>query len=303
MSPLTYLLQSTKHTVYLCSLGNDNVGKERRLVTRDPRAIKKFIAEEDAPKRGLYFCTSTIKGNSRNKAATQECRFLHADIDFKDLAASVDITEVSTKLQETMPPNTVVFSGNGIHAYWFLDKTLVADEAVDILLKRLATVVSGDKAVTHRAALLRLPGSHNTKKGSWKEVRAFTIHKKPYTLKQLDTWLATAKPLFPPPSISIKPDRFDAFIEYGKKNRARIDVVSRLNAMEYQGSADTSIHLTQLSCVASLASRDYDEDEVVDIVVAKTQRAAEGLRWNWTLEERKIRRMYRSWLSKKAGMV
>ena len=299
MSPLDQLLLSTKYGVYVCSLAND-VGRERRLVTRDKRKIRAFVEKWDVAGRGLYFCTSTVRGDHRSKDTTAECRFLHADIDFKNF--SIGIADVAQRLKScALPPSTLVHSGHGMHAYWFFDKTTKATDEIDEMLKRLAVVVSGDKAVTHRAALLRLPGSHNTKNGEWKDVLDFTVTRKPYSVKKIASWLDTTQPLFRSSDMCHQ-NRFDAFINYGTAHRTRIDVVERLNGMEYHGTGENSVHLTQLSCVASLASRGYDEDDTIDLVLTDTRRAAGGLRWNWALEERKLRKMYRSWINKKEAL-
>ena len=79
-----------------------------------------------------------------------------------------------------------------------------------------------------------------------------------------------------------------------------IDVEARLGAMTYQGAGDSGIHATQISVTAALLNRGQSIDEVVGIVLAATRAAAGhfGERWNWRREERAIRGMCETWLTK-----
>src|SRR5262249_47380505 len=67
-----------------------------------------------------------------------------------------------------LPPTEIRDSGNGLHAVWRLKEAVIDAAGLDqaeAIMKRLAALLAGDQAPTHRAALLRRPGSDNTKGG------------------------------------------------------------------------------------------------------------------------------------------
>jgi hypothetical protein len=169
---------ASKHPVYFCSLPNDksdpNESGERHIATRDIEEATAFIIKWDRPGRGLFFCTSTINpGMVRNKENVAELCGLWSDIDFKDAIDSPDTILRRVKALR-LPPSMIVSSGNGYHLYWPFRESIVASSAtierVEANLKLLADLVGGDMKVTHVAALMRLPGTHNTKRGEWKDV-------------------------------------------------------------------------------------------------------------------------------------
>jgi hypothetical protein len=172
----------TESPVFLCSLANDsndpNEPVERHLSTRDDAKVEVFLTKWDRPGRGLFFCVSTIReGMPRNRETVAETPGLWADVDFKDV-----IDDRETVLRRVkglrLPPSLIVSSGNGLHLYWRFKEPLTLNgidgadtiERVESTLKLLADLVGGDMKVTHVASLMRLPGTHNSKHGEWKDV-------------------------------------------------------------------------------------------------------------------------------------
>jgi hypothetical protein len=70
--------------------------------------------------------------------------------------------------------------------------------------------------------------------------------------------------------------------------------------MIYMGSDESGIHKTQIQCGASMLNAGMVIDEVVNILMEATRRAAGeyGARWNWEREKKKIRRDCESWIKK-----
>ena len=171
----------------------------RELITRELDKVEDFVREWDAQGRALYFCVNTIKkGKRRNKANVAELVGLHADLDFKG------IVEGRKRIEEVLAglpcqPSCVVFSGHGLHGYWWFDEVLPATDEykarVETLLKKLVDVFAGDPAVCEVARLMRLPGSHNTKDGEWLPVEIVNIGGNTYTIEELEAWLDSAEPL------------------------------------------------------------------------------------------------------------
>jgi hypothetical protein len=309
---LATLFARSKAPVFVTSLANDK-GQSQRLpsrsiVTRECDTVERFAAKWDQLERALYFCVGTIKPGSQRRAreTVAELVCLHADLDLKTVDASR--TEIDAALKRLRcRPQLVVFSGHGLHCYWLLDAGLQATPKnvarVEAALKTLANVLAGDSLVCHVAALMRLPGSHNSKNGEWIEVRVLEQRKGRYTLEQLERWLAKATPVL---RRKHKPQRQNGgdnpWLKFGAAHTfvAPIDVERRLAEMQYRGPDENGIHNTQLSVTAALLRRGFAIEDVVARVLRETIAAAgpEGRGWNWRQEERDLRAMCRSWLAK-----
>jgi hypothetical protein len=195
---------TTEMPVHFCSLGNERDGKHavRTLATRNPDEVSAFIDRLDMAERGLFYCVSTMKVGShkRNKDNAAELPMLFADIDLKDVAESVDEIIRKLKLLKYVP-SLIVRSGNGVHALWQLTEAIDVQaegerDRAEALLRQVADLVGGDLQVCEVARLLRLPGTHNTKMGAFKEV---TVEQPRnlvgYDLGDLEEWLAEASPI------------------------------------------------------------------------------------------------------------
>jgi RepB DNA-primase from phage plasmid len=157
--------------------------------------LPEFLQKWDCPGRAMFFCTGILqdKATKRRKELIKESCFLHVDIDLDktDLVGSVD--EIVNKLRGLRcPPSVIVKSGHGVHAYWLFKEAVGSkeQERVENALKLLADCLGGDHEPTHVAAFLRLPGSHNTKRGGWVEVTIAENNGRQYDLDDLEDWLA-----------------------------------------------------------------------------------------------------------------
>jgi len=292
--------------VWITSLGNDRDGGEapRHLATRDSSQIEGFIKKWDRDGRGAFFCVATINGPNRNKANVAEMIGLHVDIDFKDVSDSPE--EIDRKLAALrFPPSRVHASGNGRHCFWlFKESRPQADmDRVESALKLICDLVGGDQVVAQACALMRLPGTHNTKFGKWIEVRVLTETPIRYELDDLEEWLAEISPVIlrknRPAVVNAETNPFLAHA-LAQGFKPSIDVEKRLGAMSYMGGGESAIHATQLSVSASLMRSGTDVDEAVGLILDATKGAATGYgeRWNWNKEEKAIRAMATDWIKK-----
>jgi hypothetical protein len=298
----------TEAPVWITSLGNDRDAghKPQFVATRDMAEIASFTTQWDRAERGLFFCVATMRKNAmeRNKDNVAEMIGLHVDIDFKDIDDTPD--DVTRKLLAArLPPSLINHSGNGRHAYWLLKEALTGQEdqaRFEAVLKLLGDMFGGDMTVAHAAALMRLPGSHNTKFGKWTEVE--TIHDSGirYEFSDLEEWLAETSPVILRKNRPSEVFDNNPFLEAAKANgfKPSIDVEKRLKAMSYMGGGDAAIHSTQVSVSASLIKSGMDTDEAVKLILDATKGAAAGYgeRWNWAKEEKAIRRMCSDWIKK-----
>jgi hypothetical protein len=302
--------------VYLSTLPNPELKdtpegepNERHIWTRNSEQIDAFIAKWNRPGRGTYLAVSTFQrdATSRCKDTVQELIALHADIDFRSTVETPEeILQIVRRL--TPAPCLVIHSGHGLHLYWMFKEPIpAASESKaehDRLLRRLADYLGADTAVAHCAALMRLPGTTNSKNGEALPVHVIIEHPNRYALEELKAWLQTATPVIHRKGEAgngHSPDNpFAAFAETLGAGRAPIDVEARLAAMQHEGPGDSGIHITQRDCSAALLNRGAPIRDVVRIILDATHRAAgaPGESWNWTGEETKIRGLCNSWLTK-----
>jgi hypothetical protein len=303
----------TTHSIWLCSLANErddeNTGPEDHIRTRDGDQIAKFLTEWNEPLRSTYFCVGTVEGTKRNKTSIRELACLWADIDFKHVVDD-EATIVRRLTQLRFPPSMIIKSGHGLHCYWFLKEPMSADEVdrVEAAVKLLCDLVGADQQVTQIAALMRVPGSVNSKacKNGGDAVPVTIIYQNDFTyeLDDIEEMLSETSP------IVLRKERERArtvgetkfFADYAERHgyQPPVDVEARLNGMMYMGNEDASVHGTQISVTASLLNAGMPIDEVVALVLEATRAAAgvAGTRWNWRREEKAVRGMCATWIKK-----
>jgi P4 family phage/plasmid primase-like protien len=297
---------TTEMPVHVCSLGNERDGNHapRFVSTRDLADVAKFMAKWDKPERGLFYCVGTLKpGSKREKANVAEIAFLHADIDFKDIIDSP--ADVERKLSYlSLQPSIVVSSGHGFHVYWLLKEAITDDfDRVEAALRQLADTLGGDYSVCEIARLMRLPGSHNSKRGEWSEVAIKTLDgDRRYELDDLEEWLSETSPIILRKERPQQQPADNPFLAAAQRLgfKPPLDVEKRLAAMSYMAGGDASIHTTQLAVSASLLNAGRDVEEVVATLLEATRAAAGpyGARWNWRREETALRKMCETWVKK-----
>jgi hypothetical protein len=253
------LLSGTEHPLYICSLSNERtLGNERHILSRDPKHIASFIKKHDVPGRAVYYCVSTIPDKQRRNAENAaEIKIVFADIDFKDIIAPDEALSILKKLP--VRPNRVHKTGHGLHAIWFLKEPAVATSLaisghmprVIKTVKRLCDVLGADRHVCHPAALLRMPGTHNSKDPEHvKPVTSVTLANGAYGLEDIEKWLETQDPVIHRKDRNPVTNPCEDFIKQ-MVGGAPIDVDARLAAMEYRGVGEKAIHTTQVACSAS----------------------------------------------------
>ena len=295
-SMIAALLSGTQGKIFLSSVLNeeewtDDGSDERHVIGRQPKNLIKFIEKWDKPGRSVFFGVGTIQKSKtqRIKENIEAMAFASSDVDLKDLGLTRD--EVMAAIDTLkLPPSVIVWSGHGFHLYWLLDAPCLEPDRVEAINARICETVAGDRAPNHRAALLRVPGTTNSKGGNTVPCEVIRDGGERYSLKQLEAWdqppvMARRKSA---PVVESNP-----FLEAARllSFKAPIDVQARLAAMEFKGDGDTSIHSTQLSVTAALTIAGWDEDDVVETVLEATKAAVPGRNWNWVAEEKAIRKM------------
>jgi hypothetical protein len=255
------------------------------------------------PGRAVYECIGLVGERRRNKNTVVSLAQIVVDLDLKNIEQPRDEVIQCTR-DLALPPSAIVDSGHGLHLKWRLKEPLTDDPGMaqaEAVMKQLVCLLAGDPAPTHRAALLRCVGSHNTKKGEPRECHILESSGTEYDI----TEFAEMFDLYGERTLRYRPgventdaDQLIAPVSFGP-----VDVEARLAAMKWQGAGDSSIHHTQLHVTAALTSAGEPIVETVERVFAATHIAALGdpdhSRWNWGMERREIERMCFDLVTKK----
>lgn len=291
------LLTDTAGDVHVWSLPNiRGEGRERWMGTRSEAKIASFVERRDVAGFGTFYAVSTIRPNCpRKKEFAEELKFLFADIDCKDI--DLDPAEILRRLLSLpCPPSRIHATGNGFHVIWLLNRAVLRDgmEAAEVLLRRIARHLAGDPSVAHSVALLRVPGTHNSKRGEWRPVTVVKEGNERYDLAQIDAWLSSARE--PVMVRKGKPRETNPFLQLYEDMgyKAPVNVKERLENMTVGGIGADAVHPTLLSVSGALTRAGMDEDDVVKLLLERVQQLDGTQNWNWKREERKIRGMIRS---------
>jgi len=126
-------------------------------------AVTSLLAED----RDIYFgvLARTRRGGTAADVVDQT-RVLWSDIDAKKFSDVVTIGKAAALVALNafpIPPQVIVDSGGGWHAYWRLSKSVPFEPARDVMTW-IAREINGD-AVYDVARILRVPGTFNWKRG------------------------------------------------------------------------------------------------------------------------------------------
>ena len=263
-----------------------------------------FIKREDLPGRAVYECIGLVGERRRAKDTVVSLAQIVVDLDLKNIEQSRD--EVIQCVRAlVLPPSDIIDSGHGLHPKWRLKEPLTDDAGMmqaETIMKQLVALLAGDPAPTHRAALLRCVGSHNTKDGESRECRVLESTGAEYDITEFADMfdLYGARTLLSYKSIL---EKSNANQTQARASCGPVDVEARLTAMTWMGAGDSSIHQTQLHVTAALTSAGEPITETVERVLAATRVAAVGDpdhgRWNWGMEQRELERMCFDLVTKK----
>jgi P4 family phage/plasmid primase-like protien len=294
------------------AIANDGSGPRGRMHVRDFDQLLPFLRRHDALGVAVYFgcCTRIAGAHQGRREHLASAVGLWVDIDCYKLGISIE-DAVRALRQCPMRPTVTVCSGGGVHAYWLFREPLPlpmpeageADEIkerLDMALGQLAGIFCGDPVPSQIAAVMRLPGTHNSKSGEMVPCVVLEASWTRYELDDLEEMLFQCRPLIEAPVPFNQPNKRDQNIEadpftvFARQYAFKppIDVEEALRLMAY-GDVEHGIHRTQLRVSASLANTPgVSDDDIVEILMTHTERAAPpGARWNWAREEREIRKM------------
>ena len=162
----------------------------RRLdkeLTRNVTAAEAFVARRDRPEyeNGIYVALATVKpGDSRPiRESCFQFTALFADVDDKNHDLSREVAQ-SLLEQCELPPTLIIDSGNGLHPYWLLLAPCDDADRIEAARRKLQDLTASD-AVHDAARVMRLPNTHNSKRGQWQEAKV--VYHDPQARYKLET--------------------------------------------------------------------------------------------------------------------
>ena len=262
---------------YVCALPNKKgTAAPLEFISDDPAKIEEWARRHDREGWGVYDCHNPLKPGAtrRSKETIAEIRDIFVDIDPKDIVETV--AEVDARVDELLLPfSWYNDSGRGRHGGYRLKEPISTDDEemvarVDAVRERLTEILCGDRQVMHHAALIRRPGTHNTKDGGWLECRTLSSCGGGYDLTELEEMVA----LYDRPLLTRKPAANGgdnvAYIDFGAPKEP-VDVEERLAAMRYGGANDTGINATWWVCMGSLLRQGMSVVDAMDTLHAAAQ--------------------------------
>jgi hypothetical protein len=192
--------RDTEGNVYLAAIRNPKskmgAGEIDKLLTRERDEVARFVTTYDKPECdcAIYYCTATLRDGhvKRDAAGCRQFPSLFADCDDNNHDLDRDrVVELLEGLE--CPPTMIVNSGHGLQPHWLLDEPSENAERIVAARKKLQALVASD-AVHDAPRFMRLPGSHNSKRGDWLPVEIVVQHaERRYALEHLEEWLDTAE--------------------------------------------------------------------------------------------------------------
>ena len=292
---------------YICALPNEKKpGRFPERITDDDEAIAAFAKRWDVPGKAVYMCPNPLLPDARRRSldTVAAITVIFADIDFKDLEEAPE--DIEQRLQQLpLQPTWVRASGGGFHVGYELKEPIERTDdgyfrRAQETQKRLVACLSADTAPSHPAALLRVEGTHNTKRGEPVLCETLWGSSEPVDLTDIEAMIEQlpADGMFTRRAVNGR-DRHPPQVGEWK---APTDVAERLAAMRLKGPGDSSIHKTQLACTASLLRNGCTLDHVVDEVLQATRKAVaddkRAAKWDWAQEEYEVCRMCADFINK-----
>jgi RecA-family ATPase len=249
-----------------------------------------FARQYDKPGWGVYDCVSPLRDQRRTKDTVALIEGLHVDLDAYKAGKTKE--EIIQRLQDELNDvgilSCINSSGRGVHALSLFREPIEAGtpeaERAQQVLKRLVTHLGADPQPTHFAALMRRPGTTNSRTGGGpcKKLLDFGTRCELSDVEAYLDLVSDKETLFPPHEP--KTNKSD-FPEYN----GPVDVDARLTAMKFGDQNGAGVNATIPSVICSLIWRACHPDDIYERVFsAITQMVKrDGLQWDMVAEAEK----------------
>ena len=247
-----------------------------------------FAREHDKPGMGVYDCVSLLKEERRAKDTVAEIPGLHWDIDSRQVGETKEqiIERARTKLGAFGLLSRLVDSGRGIHVYCTLREPVGAGtpemEFAEQLLARMVEHLGADTAPKHFAALMRRPGTTNSKEGGG-PCRVILDTGARCELSDIAAYLDLVESNGPLFIARKEPDRTE-----NKTEELPADPEARLAIMRFGNEAGRGVNATLKFVIPALIWGAAHPEDIHKKVMAalRATAARDNLNWDWEKEKR-----------------
>src|SRR5262245_58788476 len=284
------ILSPDGHPLFVADLPNESgSGNPHHQYVRSEQELQRFIATRDKPGRALYYTVAHLaEGGWRTKENVVASHWVWTEVDFKDHA---DITpkEILRRIHASpRRPNLIVFSGHGYHVFWRLAEPVdarpgEAQQRLEEVLRLAGTYLGGDSSVAEAARLMRLPGSHNTRKeGESLLSKICKFDELSCDLDDLLDLFLEVHPVLPEP---VKQKASGGEPEEPNRD-GPVDVEAALADMEFESGTGNGINATVCRVIPSLLRKGEHPGDVLEHVVSAVMGMAKrcSLKWSETVE-------------------
>lgn len=310
----------TSGNVFLCTYANNRNEAQKfpplNYVTRNWADVDSFIKDFDIEGRACYFACATMKGQKRTKESVAEINSVYIDLDFKGIVED-EKTILATLKKLKLKPSVVVHSGNGLHCYWLLAKTLTKAHTASCedMMRRMCSKLAGDTSAAEIARVLRLPGSHNSKNGEWHEVKVDKALSswKTYSYAEIDEYFESLEPLLTYAKTKRDIEReekpLNAYQQYAREMRALVsnfDAQELLDNMTFHDVQGHGIDDTYTKIIGAIVADGGTVEECLRVLLKPTERVynrdrgSEDTPWSERRAMREIKGKFRYFSKKDA---
>jgi RecA-family ATPase len=247
-----------------------------------------FVREHDKPGMGVYDCVALLKEERRAKDTVAEIPGLHWDIDARQVNENKEqiIKRVRDKLEAFGLLSRLIDSGRGVHVYSTLREPIAAGapemQAAEQLLTRMIEHLGADPALKHFAALMRRPGTTNSKEGGG-PCRVVLDTGARCDLSDIAAYLELVEnngPLF---TAREEPNKTN-----NEAEELPTDPEVRLAIMRFGSKSGRGVNATLCHVIPAMIWKAIHPEDIHRKVMAALRATAlrDNLNWDWKAEER-----------------
>jgi hypothetical protein len=240
-------------------------------------AAEEWAQRENKPGRSVYDSVNLFRDGAdrRNLNTVAALTCLHADIDLKDVAEGRE--DVIKRIRAMpLPPSKVIDSGHGLHVYYIFREPIPVEDAEAATARELRTQLTeylgADRQVNQDAALMRRPGTTNSKIPD-EPVPCAILWEDRARLYDTTEFDELADCFSGPPILHRKPKdgkKGHSTTDEGEEYTGPVDANEELAALEPGG-----VNRKQCRIIGSMLTAGVPYDEIVGIVATATMEMAE----------------------------
>jgi AAA domain-containing protein len=244
---------------------------------------------------GVYDCVSPLRGRQRSKDNVARINALHIDLDARHMTQTKE--KIVDKIRSELMPFGIVSvlndSGRGVHMYTIFNEPIDVGtpeaEKAERLLKRMVAQLGADRAPAHFAALMRRPGTMNSKEGGGLCHTILDTGAR-CELSDVEAYLDLVdgtQELFATRANDDQPANGNGAPRIAPHDKP-IDVESRLAAMQFGDTDGLGVNATCCAVIAALIWKAWHPADIHELVLNAIMQMAErcGLKWDRAAEDR-----------------